>query len=232
MSTSEVGSRSARAATRQDISPFSSRDLAHLKKVGAEHDAKPGTRIIAAGGTVSLIYVVGSGEVQLLAVSPAGRRVLQVVRKGGVIGDPPLPRHVHALRCHRQQTCARMRPGLCLGPAGSRSAGSSPSCASAGSSLRRTAESSSTTLTVSKTPPDQRCRAEPVRVLEGSDRPLRRPTQLRSGSSAEPPHQHRVDEEHADELPCDAGVGARKQLLGEPASVADPLLGRRRLPHA
>lgn len=34
--------------------------------------------------------VIGSGEVELSAHTPGGRRMMAVVRKGGVIGDIPL----------------------------------------------------------------------------------------------------------------------------------------------
>lgn len=81
---------SARAAARQDIAPFSEADIAHIREVAVEDYAEPGTRLLSAGDTVDRVLVVGPGEVELLAHSPTGRRVMAVVRRGGVIGDIPL----------------------------------------------------------------------------------------------------------------------------------------------
>lgn len=81
---------SARATARQDFSPFNATDVAHIKDAAVEEYVEPGTRLLAAGERVDRVIVVGSGEVELFAHTPAGRRVMAVVRKGGVIGDIPL----------------------------------------------------------------------------------------------------------------------------------------------
>jgi CRP-like cAMP-binding protein len=76
--------------TRQDFSPFGADDLGHIRSAAVESMVEAGTRLLAAGDTVDRVLVIGSGEVELLAHTPTGRRVTQVVRKGGVIGDIPL----------------------------------------------------------------------------------------------------------------------------------------------
>lgn len=85
-----VGGWSARAAARQDVAPFADSDIAHIKSAAVEEHMEAGTRLLAAGDAVDRILVIGSGEVELLAHTPGGRRVMAVVRKGGVIGDIPL----------------------------------------------------------------------------------------------------------------------------------------------
>lgn len=48
-------------------------------------------------------------EVELLAHSSAGRRVMAIVREGGVIGDiPPVPGHTDALRCRGEPSRPRL----------------------------------------------------------------------------------------------------------------------------
>ncbi len=69
---------------------FTGSDVSHIKAVGAEEYVHPGHRLLAAGDQVDGVLIVGSGEVELLAHTVAGRRVMAVVRKGGVIGDIPL----------------------------------------------------------------------------------------------------------------------------------------------
>jgi CRP-like cAMP-binding protein len=85
-----VAGWSARAAARQDVSPFTSADVAHIKGAAVEERVAAGTRLLAAGDEVDRVLVVGSGEVELLARVGGGRRVVAVVRKGGVIADIPL----------------------------------------------------------------------------------------------------------------------------------------------
>ena len=85
-----MGSWSARATARQDHSPFHSTDIAHIKAAAVEEYVEAGTRLLAAGERVDRVLVVGSGEVEPFAHTPSGRRVIAVVRKGGVIGDIPL----------------------------------------------------------------------------------------------------------------------------------------------
>lgn len=85
-----VGSWTARAAARQDFAPFAPADLAHIRSAAVETTVETGTRLLAAGDTVDAVTVIGSGEVELLAPVDGGRRVVAVVRKGGVIGDIPL----------------------------------------------------------------------------------------------------------------------------------------------
>jgi CRP-like cAMP-binding protein len=86
----DLGNWSARAATRQDFAPFTRADIAHIKAAAVEEYVEPGRRLLAAGTHVDRVMVLGSGEVELLAQTHAGRRVMGVVRKGGVIGDIPM----------------------------------------------------------------------------------------------------------------------------------------------
>lgn len=79
-----------RAIARQDFTPIGPADLRQLKGVAADRDVEEGTRLIAAGDRVDRVLIVGSGEVELLARAQDGRRVMAVVRKGGVIADIPL----------------------------------------------------------------------------------------------------------------------------------------------
>jgi CRP-like cAMP-binding protein len=114
--TEAVASWSARAAARQDVAPFTGRDVAHIKAAAVEEYVQAGTRLLAAGETVDHVLVVGSGEVELLAHSPAGRRVMAVVRKGGVIGDIPLfleaPMPFDAVVSRRALVCRLDRKAL------------------------------------------------------------------------------------------------------------------------
>lgn len=111
-----VGAWSARAAARQDVAPFTARDAAHLKAAAVEEHVEAGTRLLTAGDTVDHVLVVGSGEVELLAHFPGGRRVMAVVRKGGVIGDIPLfleaPMPFDAVVSRRALVCQLDRTAL------------------------------------------------------------------------------------------------------------------------
>lgn len=106
----------ARAAARQDFAPFNRSDISHLKAVGAEEYVDPGHRLLTAGDKVDHVLVVGSGEVELLARTGAGRRVMAVVRKGGVIGDIPLfleaPMPFDAVVSRRALVCELDRDAL------------------------------------------------------------------------------------------------------------------------
>lgn len=79
-----------RAMTRQDFAPFTGPDLRHIRAAAVEDRVDVGTRLYAAGDRVDRVLVIGGGEVELSARTASGRRVLEVVRKGGVIADIPL----------------------------------------------------------------------------------------------------------------------------------------------
>jgi CRP-like cAMP-binding protein len=112
----QVGAWSARAAARQDIAPFSRADIAHIQAVAVEERVPAGTRLLGAGDTVDRVLVIGSGEVELLAHVPGGRRVLAVVRKGGVVGDIPMfldaPMPFDAVVSRRALVCELDREAL------------------------------------------------------------------------------------------------------------------------
>lgn len=80
----------ARAATRAGASPIGPEDLPRLKAVADDREVAAGVRLLAAGQVVDRVMVVGSAEVQLRARLQQGRRVMEIVRKGGVIADIPL----------------------------------------------------------------------------------------------------------------------------------------------
>jgi len=112
----EIARWSARAAARQDMSPFTAQDIKQIRTSAVEDHAEPGTRLLAAGEAVDRVLIIGSGEVELLAHSSAGRRVMEVVRKGGVIGDIPLfldaPMPFDAVVSRRALVCTLDRDGL------------------------------------------------------------------------------------------------------------------------
>ncbi len=72
-----------RGTLRQD-------DLELLRTVAAERTVDVGERLFAAGEAVDRVMVVGSAEVHLRARVQTGRRVMEVVRTGGVIADIPM----------------------------------------------------------------------------------------------------------------------------------------------
>ncbi len=110
------GPWSVRASTRQDLSPFTAADVAQVRKAAVEEYADVGSRLIANGDPVGQVIVLGSGEVELLAHSAAGRRVMALVRKGGVIGDIPLllnsPAPFDAVVSRRALVCKLDREAL------------------------------------------------------------------------------------------------------------------------
>jgi CRP-like cAMP-binding protein len=116
VAVAQLGSWSARATARQDFSPFNSTDIAHIKAAAVEQYIEPGTRLLAAGERVDRVMVVGSGEVELSAHTPGGRRVMAVVRKGGVMGDIPLfleiPMPYDAVVSRRALVCELDRKAL------------------------------------------------------------------------------------------------------------------------
>lgn len=75
-----------------------------------------GTRLYSAGDRVDRVMVVGAGEVELSARTSTGRRVLEVVRKGGVIADIPLfldaPMPFDAVVSRRATVCELDRKAL------------------------------------------------------------------------------------------------------------------------
>ncbi len=79
-----------RAISRQDFAPIRPTDLRQLSAVAPDRRVEVGTRLIAAGDRVDRVLIVGSAEVELLARARDRRRVMAVVRKGGVIADIPL----------------------------------------------------------------------------------------------------------------------------------------------
>lgn len=116
MDREQVGDWSARAAARQDVAPFAQSDLAHIRSSAVEATVEAGTRLLAAGDPVDGVRVIGSGEVELLAPFGGGRRVMAVVRKGGVIGDIPLfleaPMPFDAVVSRRALVCELDRQAL------------------------------------------------------------------------------------------------------------------------
>lgn len=80
----------ARAATRAGYSPIQPSDLDRLRAVAVDRVVRAGTRLFAAGDAVDRVVVVGTAEVHLRARLQAGRRVMHVVREGGVIADIPM----------------------------------------------------------------------------------------------------------------------------------------------
>jgi CRP-like cAMP-binding protein len=112
----QVAAWAARAAARQDLAPFASADIGHIRAAAVEDHVEAGTRLLEAGDRVDRVMVVGSGEVELLAHSSAGRRVMAVVRKGGVIGDIPLfleaPMPFDAVVSRRALICTLDREAL------------------------------------------------------------------------------------------------------------------------
>ncbi len=110
------GDWSARASARQDFSPFTSRDVGHIRSAAVEEYEEPGTRLLAAGEEVDRVLILGSGEVELLAHAHGRRRVTAVVRKGGVIGDIPLfleaPMPFDAVVSRRALVCQLDRKAL------------------------------------------------------------------------------------------------------------------------
>jgi CRP-like cAMP-binding protein len=111
-----VGGWTPRSMSRQDFAPFASGDLAHIKAAAVEEHVDAGTRLLAAGDRVDRVLVLGSGEVELRARSAGGRRVLAVVRSGGVIGDIPMllqaPMPFDAVVSRRALVCALDRQAL------------------------------------------------------------------------------------------------------------------------
>jgi CRP-like cAMP-binding protein len=111
-----VAAWTARAAARQDLAPFGSADIEHIRSAAIEDHVEAGSRLLKAGDRIDHVVVVGSGEVELLAHSPAGRRVMAVVRKGGVIGDIPLlieaPMPFDAVVSRRALICTLDREGM------------------------------------------------------------------------------------------------------------------------
>lgn len=95
--------------TTVHAAPFTPEDLARVRAAAHEEHVAAGTRMLAAGERVDRVLVVGSGEVELLAQSPAGRHVAAVVRAGGVIGDTPLfldaPMPFDAVVSRRARVC-------------------------------------------------------------------------------------------------------------------------------
>lgn len=79
-----------RAMSRQDFAPFTAADLRSVREAAVEESVEVGTRLYTAGDRVDRVLVIGGGEVELSARTSSGRRVLEVVRKGGVIADIPL----------------------------------------------------------------------------------------------------------------------------------------------
>lgn len=103
----QIGGRTD--ATTVHAAPFTPEDLARVRAAAREELVAAGTRMLAAGKPVDRVLVVGSGEVALLAPSPAGRHVAAVVRAGGVIGDIPLfldaPMPFDAVVSRRARVC-------------------------------------------------------------------------------------------------------------------------------
>lgn len=80
----------ARAMARPDLIPLRHTDLPALEEVAETRAAPAGTVLVPTGATVTEIFVVRDGRLQLAVRTKRGRHVVALIPPGGVCADLPM----------------------------------------------------------------------------------------------------------------------------------------------
>lgn len=78
------------SSARDNLGLLTRSEVARLRPAAVVRDVAAGTVVAAAGSSATHVYVVGNGELALMARLATGRATMAVVRAGGVLLDIPV----------------------------------------------------------------------------------------------------------------------------------------------
>jgi CRP-like cAMP-binding protein len=79
-----------RTMTREDFEALPKDDVEAMRRFGASETHRPGTQLFHQGSTPEAIFIIETGEVELVYETKYDRLIIQIVSAGSSIGDLPV----------------------------------------------------------------------------------------------------------------------------------------------